>query len=241
MKASAGLDRYYQPARVASPRRPEQQGRDRREPKSSALVSTSRVEKSELLSSSSVEVADIGSSCEGAEHFSIGDAEAGENPVNQQNLREVVQSLELAASAIRQAVDQASGKLDVEEAAACVRSSKALAMPLLSEPCGSPQGCGSNIGAHMSMHRPAKKLTADTGGVGSDEGDIAARLSRENEMLRGALDDALRRLVDVEGEQENFRCEGVFDLVNSLCREAAATEFIASPEGMIEQSNKVEE
>lgn len=44
------------------------------------------------------------------------------------------------------------------------------------------------------------------------------RLTRENEVLRGALGDAVRRLSELEGEKERFMSEDVFDLVNSLCR-----------------------
>jgi len=47
-----------------------------------------------------------------------------------------------------------------------------------------------------------------------------ARLSRENEALRGALGDAVRRLSELEGQQERFMSEDVFDLVNCICRES---------------------
>ena len=50
---------------------------------------------------------------------------------------------------------------------------------------------------------------------------IAARLTRENEALRGALGQAVRRLSELEGEQEHFLAEGVFELVNSLCGSGA--------------------
>merc|ERR1719499_2062578 len=53
-----------------------------------------------------------------------------------------------------------------------------------------------------------------------DQGAQASisRLSRENEQLRGALGDVVRRLKELEGEQERFMSEDVYDFVNSLCR-----------------------
>jgi len=57
----------------------------------------------------------------------------------------------------------------------------------------------------------------------------ASRLARENEALRGALGQAVKRLSQLEGEQERFLAETVFDLVNSLCCSSGAG--VAFPSG----------
>jgi len=70
---------------------------------------------------------------------------------------------------------------------------------------------------------------APPGGGGASVA-INARLTRENEALRGALGQAVRRLSELEGEQERFLAEGVFDLVNSICGSAAGAP--AGPEAV---------
>jgi len=51
-----------------------------------------------------------------------------------------------------------------------------------------------------------------------DVKNAVANLARENRALKGALNNAVKRLSELEGEQECFLSEGVFDLVNSPCR-----------------------
>jgi len=50
---------------------------------------------------------------------------------------------------------------------------------------------------------------------------------RENEALRLALGAAVKRVSQLEGEQEHFLSEGMFDLVNSLCASGCTKQPLA--------------
>lgn len=54
-------------------------------------------------------------------------------------------------------------------------------------------------------------------------------LRMENEALRDALGECLRKLSALEGERELFLEEGVFDLVNSLCDRRVASNASSAP------------
>lgn len=169
----------------------------------------------------------------GTEHFAIGDAEALVAPTLEKDLLDVVQSLEMAMSTVRAAVTQAVGHLRIEQNAINVKHASRTAATRQSELSSLQRRALSQSGNTRGASAPANgvtqiacKLAADTGGVGLDDADelreeqnsMTSRLTQENEMLRGTLGDVARRLRYVESEQERFRCEGVFDLVNSLCR-----------------------
>lgn len=44
------------------------------------------------------------------------------------------------------------------------------------------------------------------------------RLERENALLRAELDNASRKLTELTEEKQNFFDEGIYDIVNSMCR-----------------------
>jgi len=55
-----------------------------------------------------------------------------------------------------------------------------------------------------------------------------ANLSLENRALRGALNNAVKRLSELEGEQDCLMSDRVFDLVNSVCQQASAYNMAAA-------------
>jgi len=59
--------------------------------------------------------------------------------------------------------------------------------------------------------------------------NAVANLALENRALKGALNNAVKRLSELEGEQECFMSEGVFDLVNSICRDGSACNMAVAP------------
>jgi len=75
----------------------------------------------------------------------------------------------------------------------------------------------------------ATAVTASAAASGASKGDPDAHLRGENEALRGALGNAAQRLAELECERELFLSEGVFDFVNTLCREQSAASLPAGP------------
>jgi len=179
-------------------------------------------------------VSDLDSpSRQSVQHFSIADPELLP-PSRAQQFQEVVQSLETAASAIRQVFGQGAGGA---EFIACSRGGSAPVSPSMAGSISSATPAANGLWCYNSQ---AQTPAFDTSGLGgftsiSFSSQDAARqasvdeLSRENAALRGALGDAVRRLSELEGEQEHFMSEGVFDLVNSLHRGPAAAEAAAGP------------
>lgn len=51
------------------------------------------------------------------------------------------------------------------------------------------------------------------------------RLSAENQSLRATLSSMVKHISELEGEQERFMSEGIFDVVNSVCRDTKSGEI----------------
>jgi len=134
-----------------------------------------------------------------------------------QRFQEVAKSLETAATVIRQVLDQTSEnyKATTVEQVSPFQTSSRKPTPLrkkveaLRGDTGGPDSYRSSTASCASMSRQ------DTIAHSS-----RSALERENAELRSALNDAARRLAEVEGEKDQFMSEGVFDLVNSLCLKA---------------------
>lgn len=147
-------------------------------------------------------IADDTPPCYHPEHFSIADRPPLDPKAREERYQEVARSLEIAACAIRQVISH-GGAFTKDGLPQANASSLSSAPQLASSPAATSLG-----GQEVSSDCQDKQVSV-------------ARLSRENEVLRGALGDAMRRLKELEGEQERFLSEGVFDLVNSLCRSGA--------------------
>mmetsp|Transcript_93488 Transcript_93488/g.166331 ORF Transcript_93488/g.166331 Transcript_93488/m.166331 type:complete len:352 (+) Transcript_93488:100-1155(+) len=62
-------------------------------------------------------------------------------------------------------------------------------------------------------------------GEASSPSRTESRLRLENEALRTALLECVQRMAELEGEREMFLAEGVFDLVNSLCKRRKSSDL----------------
>jgi len=187
-----------------------------------------------------------------AEHFSIADV-AGAAAVPAQHLR----GGRLGPAGPR--IECMAWKESVSTSSVCSPASRSstpakpmLGLPVGSGPArfGSLTSGGSNVSSNLRAttpparrsppppilgslcSTPSAQATA-SGGSGSaaaaPQANPVLRLSQENEALRGALGQAMKRLSELEGEQERFLAEGVFDLVNSLCGSPDAHRSTASP------------
>lgn len=152
-----------------------------------------------------------------------------------QQFQEVATSLETAASAIRKVIHRTSMVANIspevtlrppgENASPAASSNSSASSPITS----ASQRCVSSCTSFSATFVPPAGCSGKDQSVSSARyadssrcasvGDVAARLSRENEALRGALTDAVSRLAELEGEKEQFLSEGVFDLVNTVCRD----------------------
>jgi len=163
-----------------------------------------------------------------AERFNIGDQMAPRLlPQQAQQFCEVAKSLESAASALRLVVGQnTSLGHTLDETSAFFKDgsfSFAGALPASPARANVPKSPGSYVTSPSCI--PALTSPNSIPALrhlltGAAEGSLLDddRLTKENELLRGALGDAVRRLAELEGEKERFMSEDVFDLVNSLCR-----------------------
>lgn len=167
---------------------------------------------------------------EGVEHFSIADHSPQKQLTSRaQQFNEVARSLETAVSAIRHVINTQQASVE-----SGITASKAVnATTRVATPMGVQRGCPTFSTPRSTCRQiaQAQKPGCEMSGLGGlgfkkQEGGnkvTVAKLSMENKALRGALGDAVKRLSELEGEQERFMSEGVFDLVNSLCREQAPT------------------
>merc|ERR1711865_392999 len=154
-----------------------------------------------------------------AERFNIGDQMAARLfPQQAQQFCEVAKSLETAASALRLVVGQnTSLSHTLEETSAFFKDSSfsfAGALPASPARANVPTSVGSYVTSPNCI--PALKSPNSIpalrnllgGAPGSLEGSLLDddRLAKENELLRGALGDAVRRLAELEGEKRNASC-----------------------------------
>eukprot|EP00421_Protoceratium_reticulatum_P008817 CAMPEP_0168366480 /NCGR_PEP_ID=MMETSP0228-20121227/5246_1 /TAXON_ID=133427 /ORGANISM="Protoceratium reticulatum, Strain CCCM 535 (=CCMP 1889)" /LENGTH=549 /DNA_ID=CAMNT_0008379275 /DNA_START=9 /DNA_END=1655 /DNA_ORIENTATION=+ len=163
------------------------------------------------------------------EHFSIADPVSPElAPTHARQLKDVAHSLETAASAIRQAIGRPVSSAAIAEQAGLRAQAAAPTRPASIEEHVSPRAVENGLGYGDKQPLWPQKV-AQAGPRPSS----VTQLSQENDVLRGALGDAVRRLSEIEGEQERFMSEGVFDLVNSLCRETATATDAAVLEAVL--------
>lgn len=147
--------------------------------------------------------------------------------------QEVALSLETAATAIRKVIHRSSvteltlrPPVDAGSPTTSAKSTLSSPSTSVSQRCGTAS-CASlstsftqqatvvgTFQADASVAAPASQAAGEAGDVTS-----FSRLTRENEALRGALTNAVSRLAVLEGEKEQFLAEGVFDLVNTVCRD----------------------
>merc|ERR1712151_1379387 len=73
------------------------------------------------------------------------------------------------------------------------------------------------MGATMTSAASAEQFSIAEA-ASERSGSSEAMLKLENQALRNALTDAVSRLSKLEGDQERFMSEGIFDLVNALSR-----------------------
>jgi len=165
----------------------------------------------------------------GAKHFSIGDQPDDNAQVvsddRSRQLSEVARSLETAAAALRNVV---SPDFNVEGTASLLSGlsqSRLLQSPWRDSRCVddvskvtlAKGSCTPSVAAYPNM---CQCRPSDEASSCKLDDEPLERLARENEALRGALGDAVRKLTELEGEKERFLSEDVFDLVNSLCRDS---------------------
>jgi len=182
------------------------------------------------------DVSSTASSDDGVKHFSIADCSSSSpQPASRaQHFQEVAQTLETALSAVSAVKHGKKPELD------CSAIAHSASMP--------PQRSATPLG---SLHHSMKDTTTARSGfrqplhVKRSSFDRAtsnsfatsrseavknamANLSLENRALRGALTDAVRRLSELEGEQNCLMSDSVFDLVNSVCQEGSACNMAAA-------------
>jgi hypothetical protein len=159
---------------------------------------------------------------EGSKHFSIGDRpDESSNVISNDpshQLGEVARSLETAAAALR---NVASPGFSLEATASYldgISKSRLLQSPWR-DSWGADDASNICIRTKSSSERCQSRLSDEALSHTRDDAPLE-RLARENEALRGALGNAVRKLAELEGEKERFMSEDVFDLVNSLCRDS---------------------
>jgi len=172
------------------------------------------------------------------EHVCIADASPNvastSSCAQQRQLQEVAGSHETAATTIRQAFEwntdgDTPRALDVGGRASLASAS--WRYPVTGVPDAGPvQILLSPPQARFAgrIHSPA--MMGGPGGI--VEETPTSRLEKENWALRNALSETAGRLAELEGEQQVFMAEGVFDLVNSvaLSRCDGAPALLASEE-----------
>lgn len=164
-----------------------------------------------------------------AKHFSIGDQPDDNAQVvsddRSRQLSEVARSLETAAAALRNVVSPGFNVEGTASLLSGLSKSRLLQSPWRDSRCVddvskvtlAKGSCTPSVAAYPNM---CQCRPSDEASSCKHDDEPLARLARENEALRGALGDAVRKLTELEGEKERFLSEDVFDLVNSLCRDS---------------------
>jgi len=172
----------------------------------------------------------------GGKHFSIADCSTPEPTSRAQHFNEVAQTLEAALSAVS-AVKHGK-KLDLDCSAAA--QSTNTPMQQIATTLGSLHNIKDTmVTTPRSSHRHmslAKRSNFDRNAAPSSFAtsrseaakNAMANLSLENRALRGALNNAVKRLSELEGEQDCLMSDRVFDLVNSVCQQASAYNMAAA-------------
>eukprot|EP00930_Biecheleria_cincta_P043788 TRINITY_DN3005_c0_g1_i1.p1 TRINITY_DN3005_c0_g1~~TRINITY_DN3005_c0_g1_i1.p1 ORF type:complete len:415 (-),score=38.92 TRINITY_DN3005_c0_g1_i1:365-1579(-) len=104
------------------------------------------------------------------------------------------------------------------------------------QPCAQrPRSPRDTRQAHaQSPHSPAglssgQEASSPGSGISDCSTALHLNLRMENDALREALGECVRKLSALEGERELFLEEGVFDLVNSLCKRRIASNASSAP------------
>jgi len=171
---------------------------------------------------------------DGVKHFSIADPASPQLTSRAQHFQEVAQTLETAVSAVS-AVKNGK-KPGLGDSA--VAQSASTPPRQIATPFGSLRNMKDSTPRSSFRQAPHTKRSsfdrnaAPTGFVSSRSEFVknaVANLALENRALKVALSNAVKQLSELEGEQECFMSEGVFDLVNSLCRESSACNMAVAP------------
>jgi len=165
---------------------------------------------------------------DGVVHFSIADRSSSQLTSRAQHFQEVAQTLETAVTAVSAVKNGKKPGLDCGAVAQSNTSPHQIATPL-----GNLRNMKDSTPRSSFRQAPHTKRNPAPNSFAASRSEAVkntvANLALENRALKGALNNAVKRLSELEGEQECFMSEGVFDLVNSLCREGSACNMAAAP------------
>lgn len=175
---------------------------------------------------------------DGVKHFSIADRASPQLTSRTQHFQAVTQTLETAVSAVSAVKNGKKPGLDGSAADSAVAHLANTPPHQIATPLGSLRNMKDTT--PRSSFRPTlhtkrssydRNVAPTSFATSRSEAvkNAVANLALENRALKGALNNAVKRLSELEGEQECFLSEGVFDLVNSLCREGSACNMAAAP------------
>mmetsp|Transcript_64098 Transcript_64098/g.126794 ORF Transcript_64098/g.126794 Transcript_64098/m.126794 type:complete len:419 (-) Transcript_64098:123-1379(-) len=171
---------------------------------------------------------------DGVKHFSIADRSSPQLASRAQHFQEVAQTLETAVSAVSAVKNGKKPGLDCNAIAQSTNSPP----HQVATPLGSLRNMNNTTPRSSFRHAPHSKKSSFDRNVAPNSfatsrseavKNAVANLALENRALKGALNNAVKRLSELEGEQECFMSEGVFDLVNSICRDGSACNMAVAP------------
>jgi len=170
---------------------------------------------------------------DGVKHFSIADRVSPQLTSRTQHFQAVTQSLETAVSAVSAVKNGKKPGLEYSAVAHLANTPP----HQIATPLGSLRNMKDTTPRSSFRPMPHTKRSSYDRNVAptsfatsrSEVKNAVANLALENRALKGALNNAVKQLSELEGEQECFLSEGVFDLVNSLCREGSASNMAAAP------------